>query len=146
MVPFVVVGGMKRKEHGDILPVKNVKVAKVVNEKSRNVQVSGNLFKLSLFHPCGKKCVSVCWICQLIYFDFLLAIGELEINVKLIVICVKLVLCVLLRVMYVSQCNHVDIVCALFFRLWTQDIQMKILSLILFFIFIFFMNFIFCSW
>ncbi|XP_068329570.1 protein MICRORCHIDIA 6-like [Pyrus communis] len=33
------VGGMKRKEHGDILPVKNVKVAKVVNEKSQNVQL-----------------------------------------------------------------------------------------------------------
>ena len=30
---------MKRKEHGDILLVKNVKVAKVVNEKSQNVQL-----------------------------------------------------------------------------------------------------------
>lgn len=94
MVPFVVVGGMKRKEHGDILPVKNVKVSKVVNEKSQNVQVSGNLFKLSLFQPCGKKRVSVYWICQLIYFDFRLAMGELEINVKLIVISVLSWFCV----------------------------------------------------
>ena len=48
MVPCAgVVGRMKRKENGDIPPIKSVKEAKLVDGKSQNVQVSKQLFKIT---------------------------------------------------------------------------------------------------
>jgi hypothetical protein len=38
---FGVIGTMKRKEHDDVLPVENMKVAKLINDgKSQSVRVS----------------------------------------------------------------------------------------------------------
>lgn len=59
MVPCTgVVGRMKRKENGDIPPVKNVK-AKLIDGKSQNVQVSREFLKLSHFPFQLKKSILV---------------------------------------------------------------------------------------
>lgn len=67
MVPCAgVVGRMKRKENGDIPPVKNVK-AKLIDGKSQNVQVSRELFKIiTLSIPVKEKHFSFYWSSQLL--------------------------------------------------------------------------------